>query len=976
MKRVIVFLVTLSLLLFWGSSMAFAQKVINRFQAPGTYGTWGITWDGTYLWTTSCAYEGRNTIYHMDTQGNILSQFEWNGGIVSGMTWDGQYLYLAALFEARIHKLTPDGQLVQTIQTPLEQVTGLAWDGTSIWACDRPASSSKRSLVRFDSDWNVVETIELTFPVNLLDGLTWDGQNFFICDCYDGMIYKLTRQGELLLAFPGPGSNATELEWDGQYLWVADIVTDYIYQVDLNQFPDTTRLYATPGSLNFMAFFGGQNPGSKYLTIKSTGNPLDWTLSISKSWISAVPTSGTTPTDLEVSVDITGLSSGHYGGQINFIPSDPGIDPISVPVNVTVDVDKSQFYEIVNYFQAPGFPGIWGITWDGTYLWTTSCEYEGRNTIYHMDTQENILSQFEWNGGIVSGMTWDGQYLYLAALFEARIHKLTPDGQLVQTIQTPLEQVTGLAWDGTSIWACDRPASSSKRSLVRFDSDWNVVETIELTFPVNLLDGLTWDGESFFICDCYNGMIYQLNRQGELLWAFPGPGSNATELEWDGQYLWVSDIITDQIYQLRLTGNPPDTIPIISVSPSYFNFTAEIGGQNPSDQILSIKNAGVGELNWTAVENAGWLTLSSNSGTAPSDVTLSADITGLEVGAYSTSIIIESQGAWNSPKAIPVTLRVKSNVPTIALSSKRFGFSAVEGGNNPNSQKLTISNSGGSMLNWTASKQASWLSLSAYQGTAPSDVQLSVNINGLKANSYYDYIVISSNEANNSPESILVILVITPSTPSSEDTVRVATVAAQPGTQAVVPVYFYNSKPVAAIVVPLKYNSSDVVCDSVSFAGSRAEYIELKSQNINAIEKTILIGIIALVEPPIPPGNGLLVNLYFSVNKDAPLQTVEIDTCMIPPVNQLVFVDENAMDIKPHFIQGHIVIGDMLNGDPNNDHKISVSDVVYLVSYLFKGGALPRQYFSGDVNCDNVVNIEDAIYLIKYLFKSGIPPLG
>lgn len=267
--------------------------------------------------------------------------------------------------------------------------------------------------------------------------------------------------------------------------------------------------------------------------------------------------------------------------------------------------------------------------------------------------------------------------------------------------------------------------------------------------------------------------------------------------------------------------------------------------------------------------------------------------------------------------------------------------------------------------------------MSDYQGTAPSDIQLSVNLSGLVVNSYYDYLVISCNDATNSPESILVVLTVTPSTPTSEDTVRVATVAGRPGTQVVVPVYFYNSKPLGAIVVPLKYNSSDLVCDSVSYIGSRVEYAGLKVGNINPQDRTILIGIVTLTDPTVPPGNGLLANLYFNLNQNASQQTVNLDTCFIPPGNNLAFVDEHAIETKPHFIQGHIIIGDMVSGDPNNDHhKISVVDAVYLVSYLFKGGAQPYFYYSGDVNCDNKVNLIDVVYLINFLFRGGPPPLG
>jgi hypothetical protein len=64
-----------------------------------------------------------------------------------------------------------------------------------------------------------------------------------------------------------------------------------------------------------------------------------------------------------------------------------------------------------------------------------------------------------------------------------------------------------------------------------------------------------------------------------------------------------------------------------------------------------------------------------------------------------------------------------------------------------------------------------------------------------------------------------------------------------------------------------------------------------------------------------------------------------------------------------------------LNGDANQDHKVSVSDVVYLINYLFKGGAEPYFLASGDVTRDCQINISDVIDLINYLFKGGPAPL-
>jgi len=61
-------------------------------------------------------------------------------------------------------------------------------------------------------------------------------------------------------------------------------------------------------------------------------------------------------------------------------------------------------------------------------------------------------------------------------------------------------------------------------------------------------------------------------------------------------------------------------------------------------------------------------------------------------------------------------------------------------------------------------------------------------------------------------------------------------------------------------------------------------------------------------------------------------------------------------------------------GNVNCDEQTNVADVVYIISYLFKGGPTPNPLENGDVNCDGQVTVSDVIYLLNYLFKSGPPP--
>jgi hypothetical protein len=115
--------------------------------------------------------------------------------------------------------------------------------------------------------------------------------------------------------------------------------------------------------------------------------------------------------------------------------------------------------------------------------------------------------------------------------------------------------------------------------------------------------------------------------------------------------------------------------------------------------------------------------------------------------------------------------------PTIGFSPSSLSFSAEEGGANPASKTLSISNSGGGTLDWTVTADANWVSLSPTSGasTGESDsVTVSVDISGMDAADYAAIITISAPGASNSPRTVTVDLSISapspPTTPEETDT--------------------------------------------------------------------------------------------------------------------------------------------------------------------------------------------------------------
>jgi hypothetical protein len=63
---------------------------------------------------------------------------------------------------------------------------------------------------------------------------------------------------------------------------------------------------------------------------------------------------------------------------------------------------------------------------------------------------------------------------------------------------------------------------------------------------------------------------------------------------------------------------------------------------------------------------------------------------------------------------------------------------------------------------------------------------------------------------------------------------------------------------------------------------------------------------------------------------------------------------------------------DLSCGDLNTDKHLDVGDVVFLLSYLYRGGPPPPDSKDADVTCDDVINVEDAIVIINYLFRYGL----
>lgn len=211
-------------------------------------------------------------------------------------------------------------------------------------------------------------------------------------------------------------------------------------------------------------------------------------------------------------------------------------------------------------------------------------------------------------------------------------------------------------------------------------------------------------------------------------------------------------------------GSPPPVVPpVIGASPTSFSFAATQGGANPAPQTLSISNTGGGTLNWTISENATWLSLSPISGTGNGAATLTVTTGSLIAGSYSIGVLLSAPGA--STVTVPVTFTVATAPvpPAIGASPTSLSFAATQGGGNPATQTLNISNTGGGSLTWSISENIDWLTLSPATGTGNGMVTATATTGARIAGTYNGNITLTA--IGTSPVTVPITLTVTTSPP-------------------------------------------------------------------------------------------------------------------------------------------------------------------------------------------------------------------
>jgi len=218
---------------------------------------------------------------------------------------------------------------------------------------------------------------------------------------------------------------------------------------------------------------------------------------------------------------------------------------------------------------------------------------------------------------------------------------------------------------------------------------------------------------------------------------------------------------------LTITDVNPSLPKNIVLSKDTLTFSAIEGESSPPPQTFDI-SSDAENFAFNLYDDATWLLKNPSSGTTPENINVSISLVGITAGEYFDSIRVEASGVDNSPQFVYVRLTVEQPPPTIGYSPGAFFFNAIAGESNPPSQTLSITNIGGSTLNWTVTSSESWLDLNPLSGSDAGDVTVTAYITGLPYGEYYDTIVVEDPNATNSPVRIPVSLSVASDLPTIE----------------------------------------------------------------------------------------------------------------------------------------------------------------------------------------------------------------
>ncbi len=198
--------------------------------------------------------------------------------------------------------------------------------------------------------------------------------------------------------------------------------------------------------------------------------------------------------------------------------------------------------------------------------------------------------------------------------------------------------------------------------------------------------------------------------------------------------------------------------PTLIANPRRIDITRD--KNDPPDQpiMVTLTNAGYGELNYRMRPLQSWLNLSSDSGMTTDSFVVTIDTDSLDYGMHQGQIQLIDLAGNDSSTIIPVIVTVTG--PMLSFAPEALLFNALIEMGSPSEQNIIINNIGSGSLNWSLSSNESWITFDQSSGSSGDMISVGCDLTSLSSGDYIGYLIATDVDAINSPESLEVLLTV------------------------------------------------------------------------------------------------------------------------------------------------------------------------------------------------------------------------
>lgn len=493
------------------------------------------------------------------------------------------------------------------------------------------------------------------------------------------------------------------------------------------------------GPIQFVAIGGEGDPDSQVITVRNLGGgSLDWTVVSDQPWLTVSPESGSAPSDVTLSVDTAGLSTGAWSATLTFTAPAASNSPqhLQVQLNIIEVPATCAPYH-------PSAPSLDGIISAGEYDVAASVSmsvdpaHPDSSTLYLRHDGNRLY--FALNIGddsdvddydavlILADNNYDGQWPATAA--DEGMYQIMKDSQWNAFV--PIYNQGNGAEQGETEWEPAGVSAVFGNTTPRVAEGYIDLTTSHLRLA---------PGDTFGLFIFFYDFLEQQNDYAAVAY-------------------WPWNLSTyDTCHEFGAVTLGTEN-PLLVANPASLQFSAMSGGPATDSQAVIINFTGQGTADFTLTTSQPWLQLSRQDGTTPGHVEVWADPAALSQGSWSASVTVTAGGADNSPLDIPVSFEVEPPRPIIAVEPQSLFFDAVRGAQTPEAQQIAVSNVGAGTLQFSAGSEDGWLQVSPSGATAPATVSVVPLTTDLEEGTRLGHVVISTPGAD--PVSVTVSYRIT-----------------------------------------------------------------------------------------------------------------------------------------------------------------------------------------------------------------------